>query len=145
MRIKLLLLLVAAPLLFSSCAAYKNMNRQEDCDKMIKDYNRMVRWQEAEKASFAFVDEKQRPAYNKAIEQLRRRGLSMADYRILTKQCKADKKKAEATVEFDYFVLPDNRLKTVTDHQSWIFIEENPAEPELKEGWRLVSPLPEFK
>ncbi|MBV5349962.1 hypothetical protein JZU71_02035, partial [bacterium] len=101
--------------------------------------------QEPEKASLAFVDEKQRPDFNKAVEKLRRRGLSMADYRILAKQCMSDKKKAESTVEFDYYVLPDNRLKTVTDHQTWIYREGNDKEPDLGEGWRLTSPLPEFK
>jgi hypothetical protein len=145
MRFKFYALLLLAPLVLDGCSAYKNMNRQEDCDKIIKDYNKLVRWQEAEKASIAFVDEKQRPDFNKAVEKNRRRGLSIADYRILAKQCMSDKKKAESTVEFDYYILPDNRLKTITDHQIWIYREETDKEPDLGEGWKLTSPLPEFK
>lgn len=145
MRLKLYALLLLVPLILGGCAAYKNMNRQEACDKMINDYSRMLRWQEAEKASIVFVDAKKRPDFDKTAEKLRRRGISIADYRILAKECMSNKKKAEATVEFDYYILPDNRLKTLTDHQTWIFREESPAEPELAEGWKLTSPLPEFK
>lgn len=145
MHFKRFAVLLLVSMVLHGCSLYKRMNRQEDCDHMIKDYNRLVRWQEAEKASIAFVYEKRRPTYNKSIEQLRRRGLSMADYRILSMQCMSDKKRAEATVEFDYYILPDNRLKTVTDHQTWIYQEANDQEPDLGEGWKLMSPLPEFK
>ena len=145
MRIRFIVLLLVAPLLFGGCAAYKNMKSQENCDKMIKDYSRMVRWNEAEKVGIVFVAPKQRPAFDKTAESIRRRGVSMVDYRILAKQCLAEKKKAEATVEFDYYILPDNRLKTITDHQTWVLLEENPMEPEAGEGWKITSPLPEFK
>lgn len=145
MRIKLFALLLIAPLLLGGCAAYKNMNRQENCDKVVKDYNRMIRWNEAEKVGMAFVGPKQRAVFDKTAESIRRRGVSMVDFRILAKECSAEKKKAEATVEFDYFILPDNRLKTITDHQTWIFLEENPLEPDAGEGWKITSPLPEFK
>lgn len=145
MHIRLFILLLAAPLLFGGCAAYKNMNRQDNCDKMLKDYSRMIRWNEAEKVGVAFVGPKQRAVFDKTAESIRRRGVSMVDFRILAKECMAEKKKAEATVEFDYFVLPDNRLKTITDHQTWIFLEENPLDPDAGEGWKITSPLPEFK
>lgn len=145
MSIRLILFLLITPLLFGGCAAYRNMNRQENCDKMIKDYSRMIRWNEAEKVGMAFVLPNQRAVFNKTAESIRRRGVSMVDYRILAKDCSAEKKKAEATVEFDYFILPDNRLKTITDHQTWIFLEENPQDPDAGEGWKITSPLPEFK
>jgi hypothetical protein len=145
MRHKIYALLLLAPLVLDGCSAYKNMNRQEDCEKVIKDYSKLIRWQEQENASLAFVDKKQQPDFNKAVEKNRRRGLSIADFRILAKQCMSDKKMAKATVEFDYYVLPDNRVKTVTDYQTWIYREENEKEPDLGEGWKLTSPLPEFK
>jgi len=145
MRIQLVFVLVMMPLLLNGCAAYQKMSRNEDCETVIKNYNRMIRWQEVEKASIAFVDKKLRPDYDKTAESLRRRGVTVADYRVLAKECLGEKKKAESTVEFDYFILPDNRMKTITDHQSWIFREENPAEADLGEGWKLMSPLPAFK
>ncbi len=145
MRVQIVLVLVLIPLLLNGCAAYQKMTRNEDCEKVIKNYNRMIRWQEAEKASIAFVDKKIRPDYDKTAESLRRRGVTMADYRVLAQECLGEKKTAESTVEFDYFVLPDNRMKTLTDRQSWIFREESPVEPELGEGWKLITPLPDFK
>ena len=145
MRVQLVLVLVLIPLLLNGCAAYQKMTRNEDCEKVIKNYNRMIRWQEAEKASIAFVDKKKRPDYDKTAESLRRRGVTMADYRILSQECLAEKKTAEATVEFDYFVLPDNRMKTITDRQNWIFREDNAEDTDLGEGWKLITPLPDFK
>lgn len=145
MKIALSILLVACSLLFGGCATYRNMDRQENCTKSIKDYNKMIRWQEAEKAAIAFVDAAQRPEFDATAETLRRRNVSIADYRILAHQCSAEHKKAEATVEFDYFILPDNRLKTLTDHQRWVFREKNEADPDLIEGWKLTTPLPSFK
>ena len=91
------------------------------------------------------VDLEQRESYAKAAEALRRRNISMVDARELARECRSDRGVAEATFEFDYFVLPDNRLKTVTDRQKWVYREENKAKPEQEEGWKLVSPLPLFK
>lgn len=139
------LLLLLFPLVLNGCAAYQNMNRRESCDKSIKEYTKLVRWQEAEKAAIIFVDAKLRPAYDKATESLRRRHVTIADSRILAQQCLAGKQTAEATVEFDYFILPDNRLKTLTDRQIWVFRESTEDDPDLADGWKLTSPLPDFK
>jgi hypothetical protein len=46
-------------------------------------------------------------------------------------------------MEFDYFAMPDNRLKTVTDRQKWVYREE-PADDQVP-GWKLTSPPPLFK
>lgn len=145
MRLRSIALFGAGLLLLNGCAAYTNMTRKDDCDKVIKAYSRMLRWQEPEKAAMAFVDHTQRDSFAKGAESMRRRNLNMADMRILASECKAERKSAEATVEFDYYVLPDNRLKTVTDRQKWIFREEDDKRPELGEGWKLLSPFPEFK
>ena len=145
MSSKYIALLVMMPLLFGGCAMYQKVNRQESCERIIKDYGRMIRWQEADKAAIVYVDIAQRAAFDKTAEGLRRRGISMVDYRIISSQCLVEKKQAIATLEFDYFILPDNRLKTVTDRQSWIYREENPLEPDAGEGWKLTTPLPDFK
>lgn len=143
--VRLLLMLLLIPVLCSGCAAYRDMNRREACDNSIKDYNKLVRWQEAEKAAIAFVDPVQRAAYDKAAETLRRRNVSIADVRIRAQQCLIEQRTAESTVEFDYFILPDNRVKTVTDYQRWIYREADERNPALTGGWKLITPLPEFK
>jgi len=126
MRFNLIVLPVIAILLLNGCAAYQKMTRQEDCEKALKTYSRMIRWNEAEKAALFYVGEQQRDSFSKAAETMRRKNVNMADMRILASQCRAGRKTAEATVEFDYFTLPDNRLKTITDRQKWVFNEENP-------------------
>ena len=65
MRIRLYLLLLLLPILFSGCASIRAKNRQDACDKVIKDYSRMIRWNEAEKVGMAFVVPKQRAVFNK--------------------------------------------------------------------------------
>lgn len=145
MRLKLIVLSGLTLLLLNGCATYKKMTRQEDCDKVLKTYSRMIRWNEAEKAAILYVDQQQRDSFSKAAEAMRRRNINMADMRVLASECRAERKSAEATIEYDYFILPDNRLKTVTDRQKWVFHEENPQKPELEEGWKLTTPLPDFR
>lgn len=105
----------------------------------------MVRWMELEKAAISLVDNGQRDSFGKDAEQLRRRGITVVDTRVLAQQCQAERGAAEATLEYDYFALPDNRIKTVTDRQKWIYREEDKMKPEIEEGWRLTSPLPAFR
>lgn len=126
----------------SGCSAYQNASRQKSCNKIIDNYSKLIRWQGLESAALSIVATEQKEAFNQDVESFRKRDVSVVDYRIRAKQCLAEKKRAEATVEFDYYVLPDNRVKTITDHQTWIYQEETGQETE---GWKLTSPLPEFK
>jgi hypothetical protein len=145
MNIKHCVLLLLVSLLFCGCASYQSAHRDEGCDSAIKQYSRMIRWQEAEKASIIFIEDTQRPAFDKAAEALRRRSITMVDYRVLSHECLLEKNRARATVEFDYLIMPDARLKTVTDHQAWEFRDKTSDDVNLKQGWKLTSPLPEFK
>ncbi|MGB4598612.1 MAG: hypothetical protein WBI04_01390 [Trichlorobacter sp.] len=145
MSIKLAAVVVVLPLLLSSCASYRNYSRGEECEKSIKDYSKMVRWGELETAVLSVVDKGQREAYAVTAESVRRRGLTMVDVRILAQQCRGEQGSAEATLEFDYFAMPDNRLKTVTDRQRWIYREEQPNDPDKVSGWKLTTPPPIFK
>jgi hypothetical protein len=125
----------------SGCSAYQNANRQKSCNKIIDSYSKLIRWQGPESAALSIVSTEQKETFNQEVESFRKRGVSVVDYRIRAKQCLADKKQAEATVEFDYYVLPDSRVKTVIDRQTWIYQEETAKEIE---GWKLTSPLPNF-
>lgn len=132
-------------MVMQGCAAYQRYSRNEDCEKTLKAYRNMVRWMEVEKAAISVVDADQRATYAQAAEALRRRGVTMVDARELAHECRPERGTAEATLEFDYFILPDNRLKTLTDRQKWVYREEDKARPELIEGWKLTTPLPAFK
>lgn len=132
--------LLVLGLLCASCATMRNKNILETCEKSIKDYNRMLRWQELETAGMVFIEPEQREEFLKVAESIRKRGVTITDYRIRTQECLPEKGTAEALTEFDYYILPSNRIKTLTYHQSWDYraIGENKA-------WKLKDGLPDFK
>lgn len=122
-----------------SCTYMRNANNRESCDKSIKDYNRMLRWQEVESAGIRYLDRSLRDPFMKTSESIRRRGVTITDFRILAAECLPEKNTADVVVEFDYYTLPSNRVKTLTYRQSWVFIET-----EEMNGWQIKSALPEF-
>jgi hypothetical protein len=125
--------------MLSACAAIKEANNREAFDKSMKGYNRMLRWQEIESAGIQYMDPEFREAFNKTAESIRKRGVSITDYRILAAECFPEKRSAEVVTEFDYYTLPSNRIKTLTYRQNWIYIDT-----EQKKAWQLKSALPEF-
>jgi hypothetical protein len=122
-----------------SCASIRNYNSREAFEKSMKDYNRKLRWQEMENAGMLYMDSDAKDAFYKTSASIRKRGVSVTDYRIVTSECVPDKGTAEALVEFDYFTLPSNRVKTLTYRQNWVYIDTDE-----KTGWQLKSALPEF-
>lgn len=145
MNVKQVVMVLAVPLFLSGCfGSYARSGRGETCERAIKQYTSMLRWQEAEKAALVFVDDSQRDRYTQSAQALRQRGVSVADYRILAQQCLSEQGEGKATVEFFYYIMPDSRLKTVTDHQKWRFREERVTAGDPGQGWKLLSPLPDF-
>lgn len=143
MLIRLCTLLMMVPLLACGCSTYSKYGRGEECERTIKDYSKAVRWLELEKAALSMADKEQREAYAQAAEQARRRGVTMVDFRILAQECRPEQGTADAIMEFDYFVMPDNRLKTATDRQKWVY-REAPTDDQAP-GWKLTSPPLQFK
>lgn len=143
MSVKTVIALMMVPMLLSGCATYRNHNRGESCEKAIKDYSKMVRWLELEKAAISMVDRSQREAYAQAAESNRRRGITMVDVRLLAHECRPERGTAEASAEYDYFIMPDNRLRTVTDRQQWVYRQDETDDQ--VPGWKLTSPPPVFK
>lgn len=136
MRIHRALLLTVFALVLAGCRnPYLVAQRFDDTHR---EYSQLVRWQEHQNACLSFAD----PSV--ADECLARagaaKGVSMADYRV--KGIDVDPAKGTATVrvEFDYYVLPSTRLKTLEDVQEWRY-----EEVDGKERWRIVTPPPEFK
>lgn len=130
-------------LMLCSCAYVKQAEMfkiGEQCEKSIKDYNKLLRWREIESAGMTYLDPDLRDAFMKGAEEIKKRGITITDYRILTKECLPEKKTAEAVVEFDYYSLPSNRIKTLTNRQKWTYLDT-----EEKKGWQLKSGLPDFK
>ena len=132
--IKLLLLLVSC-MLFTACST--NMGLREEFESSMKAYNRMLRWHEIENAGMTYIEKEQRDDFMKKAESMKKKGITLTDYRILTFECLPEKKTAEVIAEFDYFILPSNRVKTITYRQEWLY-------QDLSKNWKLKSVLPSF-
>lgn len=145
MRTKYLVRSLFLLLLAAVTGGCSSMNSQENCEKSIKNYNRMLRWGELESASVSLVDKEKQPEFDRGVEQFRRNRVNIVDFRIRSQQCQTDRKQASSTVEFDYFLQPDYRIRTVTDHQKWQFREGEKKDAEGVNGWRLISPFPDFR
>jgi len=126
-------------LLLCSCAYARQANIREEFDKSMKGYNKMLRWRDIENAGMTYMDPELRDAFMESAAQIRKRGVTITDYRILTSECKPEKKTAEVVAEFDYYALPSNRIKTLTYRQKWSYLDT-----EEKKGWQLESALPPF-
>lgn len=131
------LFLLITCLLLGACASSQT-GLHEEFDRSVKAYNRMLRWQEIENAGITFAAPEQREEFLKKAATLKKRGLSVTDYRILTTQYAQEKKSGDVITEFDYYLLPSNRIKTISYRQAWVYHEE------LK-GWKLKSSLPDFE
>lgn len=129
-------------LMLCSCAyalQAKHANIREEFDKSSKGYNKMLRWREVENAGMAYMDPDLRDAFMASAEDFKKREVVITDYRILTTECIPEEKRAEAIVEFDYYILPSNRIKTLTYREKWNYLDT-----EEKRGWQLKSNLPVF-
>ena len=135
-RIKAVLALLCC-LMTAACAS--QMGTCEEFEQSMKGYNRMLRWHEVENAGMVYLDPDLRDAFMKSAADIKKRGVTITDYRILTSECTPEKGTASVLAEFDYYILPSNRVRTLTYHQQWAYREQDG-----KKGWRLKSELPPF-
>ena len=127
--------LVPALLTVSCSMAGKNIC--ETFERESKSFNKMLRWHEIEAAGMAHVSRELRESYLKDAAALKKRGVTFTDYRILTTECLADRDSGEMLVEFEYYVLPSNRIRNQPYRQKWDHGDSD--------GWRLKSGLPSFE
>jgi hypothetical protein len=106
----------------------------------MKGYNKLLRWRDIESAGMTYLDPELREAFLKTAGEIKKRGVTITDYRILTSECLPEKGTAEVVAEFDYYALPSNRIKTLTYRQKWTYLDT-----EEKKGWQLKSNLPGFE
>ena len=138
MKIFHMLSVSALLLLLSACQSMHISKVAEDFDKGTRGYFRMVRWNELDKAPLSFVDETLRSEFEKRVKASRE--VQIADYRVKHMECQPEKGEGEVTVEWDYYIPPAVKLKTVEDPQKWRYVEEKE-----KKGWMLMTLYPEFK
>jgi hypothetical protein len=110
----------------------------------VKSYNRMLRWKEIENAGMKYLELDQREAFLATAEAIRKRDITITDYRILFSEFSPKKNTGRAVVEFDYYILPSNRIKTVTYKQDWVYDKIDKEDDSDKKAWKLKNGLPDF-
>ena len=130
-------ILLCSCMILTACTV-SQASLSEDFDRSVKAYNRLLRWHEIESAGMTYIDPQLRGEYLMQAESLKKRGLAVADYRILRSRYLPEKKSGEVIAEFDYYILPSNRIKTVPYRQEWVYQEE------IK-SWVLKTGLPVFE
>jgi hypothetical protein len=131
-----LMLLLCLLVIGSACSLLFPI--KDEFERNSKDYSKMLRWQEFERAVDLYVDPSLRDDYRKRIEAAR--DIKVVDYRIKNVVCDPEKRKAEVKAELDYYIMPSTKVKTVVDMQKWRYVEEAD-----QKRWRLETLLPEFK
>lgn len=135
--LKLVIMLLLS-LLLTACAAATQARLGEEFDVSVKSYNRMLRWHEIENAGMTYIEPKLRDEYLKQAESLKKRGITFADFRILSSQYLPEKNSGDVLTEFDYYIQSSNKLKTVSYPQDWVY-------QEMSRSWILKSGLPVFE
>jgi hypothetical protein len=134
MLVKVFLCVICLTL--TACTTHTGLS--EEFDRSMKAYNRMLRWHEIENAVMTYIDPEQREEYLKQADTLKKRGLSVIDFRILSSRYLPEKQSGDVVAEFDYYILPSNRVKTISYRQEWVYREN------IK-SWKLKSGLPPFE
>lgn len=129
------LLCLTLCLLMTACATQVALS--EKLDRNVKSFNQMLRWHEIENAGITYIDSEKQESYQKQAATLKQKGISVTDYRIITTKYVPEKKSAEVVAEFDYYILPSNRIKTISYPQEWLYREK-------LDSWKLQSGLPDF-
>jgi hypothetical protein len=132
-------LLLLCCLMTAACSVSKSTIREE-FEKSIKSYNKLLRWREIESAGMIYMVPEQRDDFMKAAADIKKREVAITDFRILTSECLPDKGTGEVMAEFDYYILPSNRIKTLNYHQDWVYRDIN--EHKI---WKVKSGLPHFE
>lgn len=140
MKTARMLLLLLCCLSTAACAYSSKSGMREDFEMQMKNFNKMLRWQEMEQAGMLYVIPEMRETFMKGAESARKKGITITDYRILTSECLPEKESATAVALFEYYNLPSNRVKSVTYYQEWIYSDSGD-----KKGWKLKSRLPAFE
>ncbi|MFZ2949344.1 MAG: hypothetical protein WA003_07650 [Desulfuromonadaceae bacterium] len=129
-------LLCFACLTLTACATRTGLG--DELDRSVKAYNRMLRWHELENAVATYSDPEQREEYQKQVGTFKKRGISITDFRILSTRYLPENQSGDVVAEFDYYILPSNRVKTVSHRQEWKYRES-------MKSWKLKNGLPSFE
>lgn len=121
---------------FTLSACVTDMTVRDQFDKETKNYNRMIRWHELENAVFIYMEAERRENFLNDVAALKKKGVTITDFRILATEYLQEKEIGHLITEFEYYIMPSNKIKTLIDKQEWVYRENK---------WKLKSNLPKFE
>jgi hypothetical protein len=133
-----LLFMSAVLLMLLSCESMRISKITENFDTTSRGYIRLVRWHDFNKSTLFYVDDSLIEDFQKRVSAIK--DVNIVDYRIKNTECRPEKGDAEVLIEWDYYIPPSVKVKTVQDAQKWRYIAEKD-----RERWVLMTLLPEFK
>ncbi len=136
-RIVNIVVMLFCGLLVAACVPDKGF--REEFEMSVKAYNRMLRWQEVAAAGQLYMEPEGRDAFMATAEGMKKRGVTVTDFRILTMELLPDRKHGDALVEFDYYLLPSYRMRSLSYRQDWVYRDVDGSK-----SWRVTSALPPF-
>ncbi|NVN90436.1 MAG: hypothetical protein HXX11_07500 [Desulfuromonadales bacterium] len=146
-RIVKLMSILFCCLLCAACVS--DVSVRSEFEKSVKQYNSKLRWREIESAGLLFMETDQLDAFMASAAALRKRDITITDYRVLAEHVLTVKETGDATgsavVEFDYYIMPSNRVKTLTYKQDWVYHEIGKRDYFKQMAWKLKSGLPAFE
>jgi hypothetical protein len=127
-------ILLFAVVLLTACAEFST---RSSFDKTLEKYNEMVRWHDLNKAALLASPS----IYAEYVKRVEDAGQAkIFDYQVVDVQYDEKTREASAVVIYSYFTYTTGEVRKVTDNQKWAYTSGNSGE-----GWRLQSPLPEFR
>jgi hypothetical protein len=131
MRNILIILIIAFVL--SACGH----NMRESFNPAFEKYNDMVAADNFP-GSALFVADKAKDSYIASIAAAR--NTRVFEYKTINRKINEPSRKAIVEIEYNYYFLNSNTVKSLRYVQEWSYFEENDFK-----GWRLLTPLPSFK
>jgi hypothetical protein len=134
LRIMLLIVVIA---LLGGCETLKKKNIAWELDEYSKNYNKMIRWHELDKAGAIFPPEELQAEFTRKADSAK--DVTVTDFRIKKMECSPEKGEATVILDIDYYREPSVTVKTVEDKQEWKYVGENG-----NKHWRLMTLPPDF-
>lgn len=136
LRIMLLSVIIA---LAGGCETIQKNVVANEFEQSSKTYNKMIRWNELDRADMAFPPPDRREEFKEKVKAAK--GVKVTDFRVKSLECNPETGEATVVLDIDYYREPSITVKTVEDVQQWKYELEGVG----VRRWRLMTMPPDFK
>jgi vacuolar-type H+-ATPase subunit D/Vma8 len=134
-----IMLLAAIIALAGGCETVQKNVIANQFEQSSKSYNKMIRWNELDKAEAVFPPPDRREEFKSKVKAAN--GVKVTDFRIKSLECSPETGEATVVLDIDYYREPSVTVKTVEDVQKWKYELEGVG----VRRWRLMTMPPDFR